>query len=235
MQSNYIPWKGYFDLFAHADVVVLFDSVQSTKNDWRNRNQIKTAAGKRWLTVPTRHSNALRVREVAIADQDWHVRHFRTLSESYARAPYAAELLPVMSGWFARAGDCELLADANRVFLRAICSALGIDTVLVEVTDVLSDEEHDRMGPTERLVDICQRLDASTYLSGPSARRYLETDRFDRAGIALQWFDYDGYPEYPQLHGAYDPAVSILDLLLMTGPQAAHYALRGRTTTGGPA
>lgn len=229
MQSNYVPWRGYFDLFAHADTVVLFDSVQSTKNDWRNRNRIKTANGAQWLTIPIRHSNALRLREVEIATRGWHLKHFRTLSQAYARAPHAAALLPAIEAWFHEAGSCNLLTDANRVFLRAACDLLRIDTPLIDVDTVLSHEEHDRLDPSRRLAEICTRIGASVYVTAPAARAYLDEAAFARVGVAVQWFDYDGYPDYPQLHGGFDPAVSILDLLLMTGADARRYAIRDHT------
>lgn len=226
IQSNYIPWKGYFDLLAHADTVVLFDSVQSTKNDWRNRNMIKAPGGKAWLTIPVQHSNRLRIREVKVAMRGWHLKHLRTIRQAYARAPFAAELFPELERWYGLAGECDTLSAVNRVFLFAICQRLGIQCRFVEVHDVLDDAEHDRLEPTERLVEICRRIQATGYLSGPAARDYLDTGAFEAAGVGVEWFDYEGYPEYPQLHGPFDGAVSILDVLLMNGPDSARVALR---------
>lgn len=226
LQSNYIPWKGYFDLLAHADTVVFLDSVQSTKNDWRNRNLICTPSGKTWLTVPTRHSNALRIREVEIANPRWHEKHFRTLSQSYARAPHAMRLLPTISTWYEEAGTCNRLSDCNRVFIREVAKLLGIQSRFIEVEHVLSDEEHDRLGSTARLVEICKRIGATSYLTGPAASTYLDVSMFESASIGVAWFDYDAYPIYPQLHGDFDHAVSILDLLLMTGSSARDFAVR---------
>ena len=226
IQSNYIPWRGYFDLLAHADTVVLFDSVQSTKNDWRNRNMIKCHDGKAWLTIPVRHSNELRIRDVKIATQGWHLKHLRTIRQSYARAPFAAELLPEIERWYTQAGHLDSLSAVNRIFLFNICHCLGIECRFVEVQDILADEDHDRLEPSARLVEICRRIGTSAYLSGPAARNYLDAAQFDSAGIGVEWFDYDGYPEYPQLHGPFDPAVSILDLLLMNGPDSSRFALR---------
>lgn len=226
IQSNYIPWRGYFDLLAHADTVVLFDSVQSTKNDWRNRNMIKCHEGKTWLTIPVRHSNELRIRDVKIASPGWHLKHLRTIRQSYARAPFAVEILPEIERWYTQAGALDYLSAVNRVFLFSICERLGIDCRFVEVQDILADDDHDRLEPSARLVEICRRIGASTYLSGPAARNYLDTAQFDSAGIDVEWFDYDGYPQYPQLHGPFDPAVSILDLLLMNGPDSSRFAVR---------
>lgn len=226
IQSNYIPWKGYFDLLAHADTVVLFDSVQSTKNDWRNRNLVKTHGGKAWLTIPIRHSTALRVREVEVAAEGWHRKHLQTIRQAYARVPFAASLLPEIEAWYGEAGRQDRLAEVNRVFIRAVCARLGVAPRFLEVHDVLPDETHDRLEPTARLVETCRRVGATAYLSGPAAKDYLDESQFEAAGIAVEWFDYAGYPEYPQLHGPFDHAVSILDLLLMNGPASPAMALR---------
>ncbi|MEH6420892.1 WbqC family protein [Pseudomonas sp. CGJS7] len=226
IQSNYIPWKGYFDLLAHADRVVLLDSVQSTKNDWRNRNQIKAPGGKLWLTVPTRHSTRIRISEVEIAAAGWSRKHLASLRNSYARAPFAARYLPELAELYAQAEACRHLSQVNRIFIRYFADTLGIRSEFVEVESLLSYPEHDAFDPTQRLVEICKRVGAGTYLSGPSARSYLDESRFAQAAIAVRWFGYDGYPPYPQLHGDFDPAVSIVDLLLMTGPDARKYALR---------
>lgn len=226
IQSNYIPWRGYFDLLARADTVVLFDAVQSTKNDWRNRNQIKTASGKQWLSIPVRHSTSTRIRDVAIANPGWHRKHLRTIANAYARAPFFDALMPVIEGWYQRAGEERLLSAVNRTFMHEIGGMLEVGGRFIEVESILDDATHDALAPTDRLVRICRELGASSYLSGPAARAYLDVDAFRAASIEVEWFDYDGYLPYPQLHGAFDPAVSILDLLLMTGPDARRYALR---------
>lgn len=226
IQSNYIPWKGYFDLLSRADTVVLLDSVQSTKNDWRNRNQIKTQSGKLWLTVPTRHSSALRINEVEIANTGWSRKHLQSLSQSYAQAPFAPDWLPRLGEWYSEAGKCHRLSEVNRIFIRNIVAALGIRARFLEVETLLSYAEHDSLDPTARLVEICKRVGATSYLSGPAARSYLDESRFTQESIGVEWFDYDGYARYPQLHGDFDHAVSILDLFLMVGPDARDYAFR---------
>lgn len=226
IQTNYIPWKGYFDLLSHADTVVYLDSVQSTKNDWRNRNQIKTHAGKTWLTIPVQHSNQLRIREVTVSSTNWHHKHYRTLSQSYARAPYASELLQRIEEWYREAGEHTHLSEINRVFLRHLTSFLDISPRIHEAEAILPSEEHDNLEPTQRLVEICKRLGATSYLSGPAASLYLNEDMFRAESIGVEWFDYDGYSVYPQLHGQFDHAVSILDLILMVGADARNFAVR---------
>lgn len=227
IQSNYIPWKGYFDMLANADAVILLDSVQSTKNDWRNRNIIKTPAGKQWLTIPIRHSNTLRIKEVEVAHPSWAKKHFRTLQQAYSRSPYACEMLPMIESWFDAAVREKMLSHVNRVFIRSICEILSITPDFVEVETLMTDAEHDSHDPSARLVELCRRIGASHYITGPAARDYLNTTLFNDAAIGVDWFDYHGFAEYPQLHGPFDHHVSILDLLLMTGAAGARrFALR---------
>lgn len=225
IQSNYIPWKGYFDLLSRADTVVLLDSVQSTKNDWRNRNQIKTASGKQWLTIPIKHSTSLRISEVEIAHSGWARKHCGSLTANYAKAPFASDWLPLLAEWYAHAEKEKRLSAVNRIFLRNITKSLGIRSEFIEVEALLPYKDHDALEPTARLVEICRRLKATSYLSGPSARSYLDESAFAKESIAVEWFSYENYPEYPQLHGNFDHAVSILDLLLMTGSDARRFAL----------
>lgn len=214
LQSNYVPWKGAFDLIGSVDHFVLYDSVQFTKNDWRNRNRIKTPQGVQWLTIPVGDSIGRRIRDVEIRDAATGRAHWKTLHVNYARARhFAAE-----SRWLEPHFTAEpwtSLSDVNRRLLEAVCQRLGIRTRF-----------HDdaRFGPTgertERLVAICRALGATCYVSGPAAKAYLDETAFAAAGIAVHWFDYAGYPEYPQLWGPFAHDVSILDLLFNLGDAA---------------
>ena len=231
IQTNYIPWKGYFDLIANAEVFVLFDSVQSTKNDWRNRNVIKTHAGKQWLTIPIRHSTSLRIREVEIADRSWAKKHFRSIAQAYARAPFAAEMLPLIKMWYDEAEACTTLSAANRVFIERICEILEIRPTWVDIQLIMPDELHDSLEPSARLVEVCRSVGADEYISGPAAKDYLNLSLFDAARISVKWFDYSGFSEYAQLHGPFDHHVSVLDLLLMVGREnATEFATQKHTT-----
>lgn len=217
IQSSYIPWKGYFDVIDLADEFVLYDTVQYTRRDWRNRNRIKTAQGPQWLTIPVRATRAQRVCDAEISDPDWAERHWRTLSHVYARAPYFAEYRDEIQTLYMGTAERRLSA-VNERFIRALCALLGITTPIVHSAD---DTGHDTK--TERLVSICVRAGASEYLCGPASRDYIEEWRFDEAGIAVAYADYSGYPEYPQLFGPFLHEVTVLDLIFNTGPDARSY------------
>ena len=220
VQSSYVPWKGYFDLIAEVDEFVLYDGVQFRRSDWRSRNRIKAPHGLRWLTVPVRsRGRRQRIDEAEIEGGDWAREHWHHLCESYASSPGFPVWGPRIEELYAAASRDSRLSTVNERFLREICTMLGISTTISR------DLEEDLRvtDPTERLVQMCVRLGATTYLTGPAARDYLRTECFDSAGISVRWADYGGYAEYPQPHGPFEHAVSILDLLLCTGTDARGY------------
>lgn len=221
VQSSYIPWKGYFDLIDRCDEFLLLDEAQYTRRDWRNRNRIKTADGVRWLTIPVvvKGRYHQRIDAVEIADPDWARTHLRTIAQAYASAAHVEELMPWLEGLFERAGELGRLSEVNRLFLAACCERLGIETTIRWSTDYQSHGNK-----TERLATLCEAAEATEYLSGPSAQGYLDEARFESAGIEVTYMDYSGYPEYPQPHPPFDPAVSILDLLLCVGARAREFA-----------
>jgi hypothetical protein len=221
LQSNYIPWKGYFDLMAAVDRFVVYDVVQYTKNDWRNRNRIKTPSGPVWLTIPVRHSGRFgqRIEEVEVADQRWRPRHWRTIEQAYRRAPFFDACREPFEALYLGSTESRLSA-VNRTFLEALCASLAIATPLADAAEI--DLPEDRI---ERLVAICRHFGATRYVSGPAAKAYLDESAFEQAGISVQYFDYSGYPEYPQLYPPFEHSVSALDLLFNTGPDARRWML----------
>ncbi len=219
VQSNYIPWRGYFDLIRLVDDFILYDDVQYTRRDWRNRNRIKTSQGLLWLTIPVEVKGKYHqsIRETRIADLAWAEQHWKTLAHSYGRAPYFPHYRPILEELYLGCRE-PYLSLVNYRFLTALCSLLGIRTRFHWSSDYRLVE-----GKTERLVELCRQVGADEYISGPSAECYIVPESFTQAGVRLSWMDYQGYPDYPQLFGAFEPHVSILDLLLNCGPDAPRY------------
>ena len=218
VQSCYIPWKGYFDLINLVDEFILYDDRQYTRRDWRNRNKIKTPQGSQWLTIPVEVKGRYdqRIDEVRISDPEWAERHWKTLSHTYGAAPFFDAYRETLEALYSSA---ELqLSLVNRAFLEGLCGVLGIQTPLSWSTDYRAEG-----AKTERLVSLCLAAGATTYLSGPNARDYLEENLFDAAGVAVEYMDYGGYPEYSQLYPPFDHAVTVVDLILNTGPDAPRY------------
>jgi hypothetical protein len=219
VQSNYIPWKGYFDLINMADEFVLYDDMQYTRRDWRNRNYIKTAKGLEWLTIPVdvKGKYFQKIRETRVNEPDWAKVHWKTIVHNYGKAPHFAEFREVFEDLYLGCTE-EMLSRINFRFIEAVCGILGIRTKLSWSMDYeLVD------GKTQRLLGLCKSTGASHYLSGPAARGYLEEDLFAAEGIAVSYMEYSGYPEYPQLHGEFQHGVTILDLLFNAGRDSPRY------------
>jgi hypothetical protein len=219
VQSNYIPWKGYFDIVNAVDEFILYDDRQYTRRDWRNRNLIKTPHGLHWLTIPVRAKGRYeqRIDETMVSDPAWSDLHWKTIAHSYTAAPYFATYREAIRTLYESSGE-ERLSVVNRRFLESICALLGITTRFSWSTDYNATGDR-----SERLVSLCREAGATAYLSGPSARAYIDEAQFEESGIDLVYMDYGGYPEYPQLHGAFEHGVSILDLLFNTGPDARSF------------
>jgi hypothetical protein len=224
IQSCYIPWRGFFDLIGRCDQYVIFDQVQYAKRHWHNRNIIKTATGTQWLTIPVISKGRFEqtIDQVEI-EKPWAEKHWHAIELAYRRASFFGCIGPIVRGWYERASKETLLTEVNAIFLREIAGLLGLGTRIIR------DTEYPVKGvKTDRLLQISRAAGADCYLSGPSAKAYFEEQMFSEAGIAVEWMNYDGYVEYPQLHGAFEPSVSALDLLFNVGPEAPRY-LHGGT------
>lgn len=218
-QSNYIPWKGYFDLINSVDEFVLYDDMQFTRRDWRNRNQIKTPAGLQWLTIPVEVKGKFhqRINETLVSDHAWPLQHWRALELNYAHAAHFADYCDQFRELYLGCNTTRL-SEINHRFLSAILPLLGIRTALRWSSDYKLEGER-----SQRLLNICRQADASVYLSGPAARDYLDESIFTAAGIQVIWMDYSGYHAYPQLWGDFTHGVSIVDLLFNCGKDATRY------------
>lgn len=214
-QSNYIPWRGYFDLIASVDEFVFYDDVQYTTGDWRNRNRIKTPQGTQWLTIPVKASRR-RICDIPISDVRCGHKHWTILASNYTRARYFSEVEAWLKPLYFE--PWASLSELNQHLIAEVCSVLGIRTKLSRSSDY--GAVGDRSG---RLLALCQEVGAGTYLSGPSAAAYLDVDVFRRGGVEVAWMDYGGLPEYPQLWGSFDARVSIVDLLFNCGPDAPRF------------
>lgn len=203
-------------MIAAVDEFILFDDMQYTRRDWRNRNQIKTTQGANWLTIPVKVKGKYyqAIRETEVEGTQWAKDHWKALSQNYRRAPYFNEI----SAWLEPlylAEPPEQLSQLNRCFIEAICTYLGIKTTISNSWDYPLSE-----GKSERLADLCAAGGGSEYISGPATKDYIDRAVFAKRGIQLTWFDYAGYPEYPQLWGDFTHEVSILDLLFNCGKNA---------------
>ena len=221
-QPQYLPWLGFFDKVAPADVFVLLDNVQFKKNEWQNRNRIKGAAGPQWITVPVQHRFPQTIAAVEVRDTEpWRRKHLRALDSNYRRAAHFEEVMAPIAAILEQ--PQTQLAPLNIELVRRLMQQLGIETRMV-----LGSEVEAREDSTLRLIDLCLQLGADTYLSGAGAD-YLDQSAFAEAGISLRFQTYR-HPTYPQLYGDFEPYMSVVDLLMNCGPDSFPIIASGRLT-----
>jgi len=215
LQPGYLPWLGFFDQLLRSDVFVYYDDVQFDTNGWRNRNRIKSASGPMWLTVPILHSGRTgqKIVDVEIDNRrSWAKKQLASIAQSYARAPFLGRYLPELEQLLA----CPpaLLVDLDIAVVDLMCRWLGIDRKMERSSQLAVDG-----GQSERLLNLCKRFRADRYISGDAAKDYLDVPLFLAHGVAVEWQAYQ-HPTYTQLHGAFQPHLSTLDLLLNMGPES---------------
>ena len=218
LQSNYIPWKGYFDLINMVDEFIFYDEVQYTKNDWRNRNKIKTPQGIQWLTIPVRQESLdQKIKDTKISDKKWNIKHWRTISQNYSKAKYFKDYKDIFEELYLTC-DEEYLSEINYKFITTINEILEIKTKLR-----WSSEFELLDGQTEKLLGICKDCNADIYLSGPAAKNYFDEELAKQENIKVEWMDYSGYKEYEQLNPPFEHGVTILDLIFNEGDRAKEF------------
>jgi WbqC-like protein family len=219
LQSNYIPWKGYFDIINSVDEFVLYDDVQYTKRDWRNRNKIKTANGLLWLTIPVNIKGKYyqKINETTISGNEWRLKHWQSIKNNYSNSSYFKNYKEIFERLFLDS-DEKNLSKVNYTFITEINKILGINTKISWSTDFIVEGDK-----TDRLLNVCKELKATEYVSGPSAMSYLKTQLFDAESIKVSWIDYSGYSNYNQLFPPFEHAVSIIDLIFNEGENAKKF------------
>lgn len=218
LQSNYIPWKGYFDIIHDVDVFLFYDEVQYTKNDWRNRNRILTDKGPMWLTVPVHGSIEKRIDEIEIVQNRWQRQHYQAIRTNYSKTTYFSAVKSFLEDVYL-GHQWQNLSELNQYLIKTISTEfLDIKTEFGS-----SDSYHSEGSGHMKLFSLVKNTGAKIYESGPAAKSYLKAEDYAEAGIELIWKDYTGYPEYPQMFTPFEHKVSILDLLCNTGHDAKYY------------
>jgi WbqC-like protein len=213
-QPQYLPWLGYFEKILRADVFVLLDDVQFKKNEWQNRNRIKTAQGSQWLTVPVRYKFPQRINEVPINDTvKWQHKQRQSILSNYRKAPCYSYLEDLFEELFSSAWN--FISPLNIWAVRRLTQALGIDTP-IHVASELGEFPRD---PDERLIAITRHFNADTYLAGSGGREYMDLSKFVSSGIEVRFQDYR-HPVYDQLFGEFEPFMSVIDLILNHGDRS---------------
>lgn len=221
LQPSYVPWRGYFHQIQKADIFVFYDDVQYDVDGWRNRNKIKTPQGTEWLTLPVVtkgvHTQHRTIREVEfVPGNRWVTKHLRTLRQNYQRAPHFDRYFSTIEEYYLRP-VCNF-SD----FVIGLTVLLARELGITHTRFIRSSSLTSQGAKTDRLLSLLTQIGCTHYISGPAAQAYLEPEKFSAVGMGLEFMRYN-YPPYPQLHGVFEPQVSILDLLFNTGPESANY------------
>jgi hypothetical protein len=220
VQSNYIPWKGYFDLINSVDEFILFDDMQYTRRDWRNRNKIKTPTGTQWITIPVSVKGKYyqKINETQVANHKWTEEHWKALVHNYSKSQYFLGFKEEIQRLYETASNLVFLSEINYLFIEFICNFLSIRTKLSWSSEyeILGDKN-------ERLINLCKQVDATHYLSGPMAKDYIDLEQFAQSDLELSFFNYSEYPIHKQLFPPFEHSVSILDLLFNEGDNSSNF------------
>jgi hypothetical protein len=224
LQSNYVPWVGFFHLIASSDAVVVLDSVQFTKNDWRNRNRIVGPNGPFWLTIPIRRPAKLStpIDQITVAGHEWSQNHLKSIVASLKKRPYWKQHEASILTAYESVGKMGLLTDINVTFMRTLMKQMSIETPLVSDRSLGSLP----IDPNSRLITLCHRLGANTYLTGPAGMNYLKLRDFQRHGLNIQIFQYSAYGPYEQTCSNFTREVSVLDFLANNSPNVVRQTLK---------
>lgn len=230
IQSNYLPWKGYFDIIHDVDTFVFLDDVQYTRGDWRNRNKVKNPHGVKWITVPVSGTIHQRICDAKIdysqdlrKKHNWREEHARIIRESYETAPFFESYEKEIFKGYAQRFDT--ISELNTYFIKRISRLLNIETRFIFSMDL-----NPQGSKEDKVIDICHKIGADTYISGPAGKNYANDNKFKSENIELLYMDYSGYPPYQQLWGEFEHAVSIIDLLFNCGDKSSEYIWKWRET-----
>ena len=225
-QPAYLPWPGYFDRIMASDVHVVLDHVQLDKNSstkFTNRNKIKTPQGYTWLTIPVQtkgHYNTP-INTLGVVESNWQHKHLKTLENFYSKAPFFKPLHEDLIKYYTERIYTKLiepLREGLGVFLRY----LTLKTPIYYSSDL-----NCTCKKSDLILEICKKLGATTYISGPFGRDYLEREKFEAAGIKILFHEYEYIP-YPQRFGSFLPGLSTIDMLLNIGEEAITHIPKGR-------
>ena len=218
-QSNYIPWKGYFDLIGLVDVFVIYDDVQYTHSDWRNRNIIKTSNGLSWLTIPINKKGRIKnsIAETKIANNFWIEKHLKSIEHNYKKSRFFDSNFDFVKDLYSGLNS-EYLTEINSYFIQNICTKLNIRTKIINSSRFNKDGDRN-----SRLISICRQMGATSYLTTKKAKNYINAELFLSSGIKVEYISFDEYKTYEQCWGGFEHKVSILDLFFNCGENSSKY------------
>lgn len=225
-QPHYLPWLGYLDKLAKADLFVVMDDLQYEAQNFQNRQRVKINSGATWLTVPLLHGSQAdricdkRIDNGATGKHAWTHRHWQTLETHYRRAPYFARYADEVRDIYTRTWTSLLELDMRMLDLAR--TWLGIKVPIIRSSGLALQGQK-----TDRILDMCKKVGARAYLSGGGGSTgYLDVEQLGRNGVGVIWQHFE-HPRYAQRYGGFVSHLGFLDLVFNVGPQA-HAALFDR-------
>jgi len=230
LQPSYLPWLGFFEQMERCGKFVFLDDVQYTKNDWRNRNRIKTRQGVQWLTVPVTFRFGQKINEIVLSNTEkWQKKHLQALRTSYGKSPFFHQYFPEIERIILK--DHSKLIDLTIELVLWIADILGLQSS-THFSSELAIQNNDRQ---ERLIEICKKMDCDTFYEGSSGKDYIDIYLFKKHGITVIFQEYH-HPYYNQLwlqENGFISHLSIIDLMFNHGPDSLDI-LAGRKVISSP-
>jgi hypothetical protein len=220
-QPTYLPWLGYFEQIARADVFVILDTVQFEKRSWQNRNRLKTTAGEVfWLTVPVSDLPLeTPIKDITVAQNNpWRKKHLGSIRASLGAAPHFKTHFPAIEAWLNT--ETDRLAQVNVGGIKAMMEILGIKTRLVWASEMDLDGKR-----SDLVLAICKALGADAYYSAAGSSSYLNTQIFADAGISVAFQEWP-HPTYSQDGGAFVSHLAAVDALMHVGADTVRSYLK---------
>ena len=224
LQPSYLPWIGYFEQMERADQFVFLDDVQYTRRDWRNRNKIRTNEGWTWLTVPVQQKNLYTqlLKDTRIDNStNWSKKHRAAIRFNYSNAPFFENYYPYFDSVYQK--RWEFLLDLCYETTGYLKEVLKITTQTFKSSTISVEG-----GKADRILNLCQKMGATHYLTGGLAHDYLSGDNFSQKGVELEYQEYD-HPRYSQQYSGFIPNMSLVDLLFNAGDKSLDVLMNWNT------
>ena len=219
-QAEFLPYIGFFQRLLKADLLIIADSVQYEKQNFQNRNRIKTVQGAKWITASIiKHPVETNINQISLSNTiNWRTDHLCLIRENYKKAPFFNQIFPIIEELYDY--KCEKLLDFNINSISRLCRLLKID---IEI--ILSSSLDVKGVKDDLIIDMLKKVGATTYISGDGAKKYSDPKSFEAIGVNVIWQNFK-HPVYPQINGNFLPYMSTIDLLLNCGINESQKIIR---------
>lgn len=219
-QPEFLPYIGFFHRLLKADLFIIADTVQYEKQNFQNRNRIKTVSGERWITASiAKHPVETNINQIFLSRKfDWRTEHLCTIRENYRKAPFFRQIYPIIEELYNY--ECEKLIDFNINSIKLLCRLFDI-----KVEIILSNSLDAQGKKNDLITDMLKKVEATDYISGNGAKKYYDSGPYQAAGVNVIWQNFT-HPIYPQINGDFLPYMSSIDLFFNCGIEESQTIIR---------